>query len=73
VAKGRSREVTALSEAWQPYTAMVGTTQRVWVADHAPDGVHLVRVFNPPQITPFTSPYTAMVGTTQCCQCRLRI
>ena len=42
MAKARSREVTALSESWEPYTALVGTTQRVWVADRAPDGVHLV-------------------------------
>ncbi|KAL2653651.1 hypothetical protein R1flu_021779 [Riccia fluitans] len=40
--KKRSRQLTSAFETFTPYQGMEGQTERVWVTDVAPDGVHLV-------------------------------
>ncbi|KAL3685614.1 hypothetical protein R1sor_003636 [Riccia sorocarpa] len=40
--KRRSRQLTSVFETFTPYKGMEGRTERVWVTDVAPDGIHLV-------------------------------
>ncbi|XP_021895968.1 threonylcarbamoyladenosine tRNA methylthiotransferase isoform X1 [Carica papaya] len=40
--KNRSRELTSVFEAFQPYNGMEGRVERIWITDIATDRVHLV-------------------------------
>ncbi|CAN1310056.1 Threonylcarbamoyladenosine tRNA methylthiotransferase [Linum perenne] len=42
IVKKRSRELTAVFEAFTPYNGMEGRIERVWITDIATDRVHLV-------------------------------
>ncbi|XP_021895969.1 threonylcarbamoyladenosine tRNA methylthiotransferase isoform X2 [Carica papaya] len=45
--KNRSRELTSVFEAFQPYNGMEGRVERIWITDIATDRVHLVLVIAP--------------------------
>ncbi|CAK7344837.1 unnamed protein product [Dovyalis caffra] len=42
VVKQRSRELTSVFEAFDPYNGMEGRVERIWITDIATDGIHLV-------------------------------
>lgn len=42
IVKNRSRELTSVFEAFQPYNGMEGRVEKIWITDIATDGVHLV-------------------------------
>ncbi|XP_050214683.1 uncharacterized protein LOC126665807 [Mercurialis annua] len=42
IVKKRSRELTAVFEAFSPYGEMEGRVERIWITEIATDGIHLV-------------------------------
>ncbi|XP_015576425.1 threonylcarbamoyladenosine tRNA methylthiotransferase isoform X2 [Ricinus communis] len=42
IVKKRSRELTAVFEAFTPYNGMEGRVERIWITEIATDGIHLV-------------------------------
>lgn len=42
VVKNRSRDLTSVFEAFNPYVGMEGRVERIWITEVATDGTHLV-------------------------------
>lgn len=45
--KKRSRELTTVFEAFNPYVGMEGKIERIWITEFASDEIHLVSFLYP--------------------------